>query len=88
MTALTHCSCARTCPQFKVAWDEICAGKVLKTVSPNLHINALFYPTGKKDCVPIMVEIQVYLEDILSLKTDSHKRYELFRAKSVEELLH
>ena len=69
--------------QFKDAWDEIKSGRGLATVSPNLHLNLVYEAS---DGTRIVVEIQIYLEQILEMKKDSHKLYRIVRAGSVDEL--
>ena len=40
----------------------------------------------EEDGTRIVVEVQIYLEQILAMKRDSHKLYEIVRAGSVFEL--
>ena len=71
------------CRQFKDAIEEIASGSGLKTASPNLHINVL-YENEHGD--RIVVEIQIFFEQILEMKKDSHMLYEIVRAGSVDQL--
>ena len=82
--ALT-CACPCCVLQFKIALEELRAGAELKTVSPNIHINALFRADEKS--APVVVELQLYHLAILAMKLESHRLYDWTRATSIYDLL-
>jgi hypothetical protein len=56
------------------------ANKNKMDVFANLHINVLFQAEG---CAPLVAEIQIHDNKLLSISKQSHKLYEIIRAKSM-----
>ena len=50
---------------------------------PDLHVNVLFRENTDS---PIVVELQVHLREVLDLKKDSHKLYQITRADDIAAL--
>ncbi len=50
---------------------------------PNLHVNVLF---KHESDAPIVAEVQIYLDEVIELKKDSHKLYQITRADSISAL--